>query len=147
MPLDFSMESDYINVTANDYLFYWFVSATDSAPPDAPLLVWSNGGPGCSAMEGATTEGGPLWLWDAKQSGKTGFSGHLTRNPFAWNSQAHLIFVDQPRYVGYSTGTGKKITSSVEAGIDLVAFLRGWYVTFPEHAHRKLILASESCEA
>jgi len=144
LPLDFSMESGYINVTSDDYLFYWYVGATDAAPSDAPLLVWSNGGPGCSAMEGATTEGGPLWLFDAKQSGKTGFSGHLTRNPFAWNAQAHLVFVDQPRYVGYSTGTGKKITSSVEAGIDLVAFLRGWYAAFPEHSHRKLILASES---
>ena len=142
--VDFEMASGYINVTSDDLLFYWYVGAAPDAPADAPLLVWSNGGPGCSAMEGATTEGGALWLWDAKQSGKTGFTGHLTRNPYAWNAQAHLVFVDQPRYVGYSTGTGKKITSSVEAGLDMVAFLRGWYSTFPEHKHRRLILASES---
>ena len=142
--VDFVMESGYINVTAEDYLFYWFTGATSAAPADAPVLIWSNGGPGCSAMEGATTEGGPMWLWDAKASAKTGFSGTLSRNAYAFNNQVHSIFVDQPRYVGYSTGTGRKVTSSVAAGKDLVQFILGWYRAFPEHAHRKLILASES---
>jgi len=85
-----------------------------------------------------------MWLWNAKASGKTGFSGTLSRNAYAFNNQAHVVFVDQPRYVGYSTGTGRKVTSSVAAGKDLVTFLLGWYRAFPEHAHRNLILASES---
>ena len=143
-PIDFAMESGYINVTAEDFLFYWYMAAAPSAAKDAPLLFWSNGGPGCSAMEGATTEGSPLWLFDAKQSGKTGFAGGLSRNPYGWNSQAHLVFVDQPRYVGYSTGTGKKVRSSKAAGIDMVQFLLGWRAAFPEHVHRHIILASES---
>ena len=143
-PVDFSMESGYINVTSDDYLFYWYMGAVPTAPADAPILIWSNGGPGCSAMEGATTEGGAMWLFNAKQSGKTAFSGDLTRNPYAWNQQAHLLFVDQPRYVGYSTGTGKKVTSSKAAGVDMVTFLLGWRAAFPEHAHRRIILASES---
>lgn len=142
--IDFTMESGYINVTAVDYLFYWYTSATASAPTDAPVLFWSNGGPGCSAMEGATTEGGPMWLWDAKASGKTGFSGTLSRNAYMFNHQAHVVFVDQPRYVGFSTGTGRKVTSSVTAGEDIVQFLLGWRAAFPEHAQRSIILASES---
>ena len=142
--IDFEMESGYINVTSEDWLFYWYTGATASASDDAPVLFWSNGGPGCSAMEGATTESGPLWLWDAKASGKAGFSGTLSRNPYAWNQQAHVVFVDQPRYVGYSTGTGRKVTSSVDAGKDFVQFLIGWRRAFPEHAKRDIILASES---
>eukprot|EP00316_Scyphosphaera_apsteinii_P008541 CAMPEP_0119301548 /NCGR_PEP_ID=MMETSP1333-20130426/3319_1 /TAXON_ID=418940 /ORGANISM="Scyphosphaera apsteinii, Strain RCC1455" /LENGTH=457 /DNA_ID=CAMNT_0007303661 /DNA_START=73 /DNA_END=1446 /DNA_ORIENTATION=- len=145
-PIDFEMESGYINVTSSDYLFYWYMGPRAGTPVwrDAPVLVWSNGGPGCSAMEGATTEGGALWLFNAKQSGKTAFAGDLSRNPYAWNQQAHLVFVDQPRYVGYSTGTGKRISSSAAAGLDMVQFLLGWRRTFPEHAHRNIILASES---
>ena len=85
-----------------------------------------------------------MWLWDAKASGKTGFTGTLSRNAFAFNNQAHVVFVDQPRYVGFSTGTGRKVTSSVAAGKDLVQFLLGWFRAFPEHAHRSVILASES---
>jgi len=142
--IDFAIESGYINVTSEDYLFYLYMGATSSAPANAPLLFWSNGGPGCTAMEGATTEIGALWLWDAKQAGKAGFSGTLSRNPYAWNNLAHLVFVDQPRYVGYSTGTGKRVTSSRDAGLDIVQFLLGWRRTFPEHAGRSIILASES---
>ena len=46
---DFAMYSGYINVTETDYLFYWLFEAQAGAPADAPLIVWSNGGPGCSA--------------------------------------------------------------------------------------------------
>lgn len=47
-------------------------------------------------MEGATTEGGPLWLFDAKMSGGM-FTGQLSTNPTAWNRNAFLVAVDQPR--------------------------------------------------
>lgn len=137
------MYSGYVNVTATDYLFYWFAQARHDAVPDAPLIVWSNGGPGCSAMEGMTTEHGPLILYGVKEDGSM-FAGKLSKNPYAWNNQAHVLYVDQPRYVGYSCGTGPFVTSSIEAGRDMVTFLRGWRLLFPEHAHRSLILATES---
>eukprot|EP00928_Gymnodinium_smaydae_P018493 TRINITY_DN17035_c0_g1_i1.p1 TRINITY_DN17035_c0_g1~~TRINITY_DN17035_c0_g1_i1.p1 ORF type:complete len:607 (+),score=55.40 TRINITY_DN17035_c0_g1_i1:68-1888(+) len=138
-----SMYSGYVNVTADDYLFYWFVEAAAEAPEDAPIVVWSNGGPGCSAMEGATTEIGPLILYGAKVS-ESSFTGKLVRNPYSWHKKAHLLFVDQPRYVGYSCGTGPYVTSSQDAGVDMVAFLRGWRGLFPERSSAGFVLASES---
>jgi carboxypeptidase C (cathepsin A) len=137
------MYSGYVNVTANDYLFYWFAEAQPGASSDAPLVVWSNGGPGCSAMEGMTTEHGPLVLYGVKEDGKL-FSGKLSKNPNSWNQNAHVLYVDQPRYVGFSCGTGPFTTSSIEAGRDMVVFLRGWRLLFPEHAHREVVLATES---
>ena len=59
------MFSGYVNVTRDDYLFYWMFETRD-ANPNAPLLIWTNGGPGCSAMEGATTEIGPVNLFNIK---------------------------------------------------------------------------------
>jgi len=94
-------------------------------------------------MEGMTTEHGPLVLYGVKEDGVM-FSGKLSKNPYAWNKQAHVLYVDQPRYVGFSCGTGDFVTSSVEAGRDMVAFLRGWRILFPEHAARSLVLATES---
>ena len=75
------MWSGYVNVTEQDYLFYWFFEnkkptskifgkngiLAEQKPYNRPLIIWSNGGPGCSAMEGATTENGPLRLLDIKK--------------------------------------------------------------------------------
>mmetsp|Transcript_60822 Transcript_60822/g.169699 ORF Transcript_60822/g.169699 Transcript_60822/m.169699 type:complete len:610 (+) Transcript_60822:63-1892(+) len=134
------MYSGYVNVTREDYLFYWFAEAQPGAPLDAPIIVWSNGGPGCSAMEGVTTEHGPLILYGFRKQ----LVGRLSKNPYSWNRHAHVLYVDQPRYVGFSTGTGPFTRSSREAGLDMVQFLRGWRGLFPEHASRGVVLAAES---
>lgn len=145
---DFSDErmfSGYINVTDRDFLFYWFVEAKatrNTRTANVPVILWSNGGPGCTSMEGATTEIGPLLLKGVKTG--DGYSGRLSSNPFAWNHRAHIIFVDQPRYVGYSTGSGPFVLSSKDAAADIVQFIRGWRRLFPQFANSKFVLASES---
>ena len=151
-------------MTDRDFLFYWFVEAKstrNNGNANAPVILWSNGGPGCTSMEGATTEIGPLLLKGVKtgdgysglkfagrvklgqsMSGFTWFlsltavlsvfqlilcpEGRLSSNHFAWNHRAHIIFVDQPRYVGYSTGSGPFVLSSKDAAADIVQFIRGF---------------------
>ncbi|CAK9101452.1 unnamed protein product [Durusdinium trenchii] len=151
------MFSGYVNVTQEDFLFYWFIQAKSDAPADAPVILWSNGGPGCTSMEGAVTEIGPLLLKGVKTGHSTWCSPEgrmyalasvgrrrLSSNPFAWNQRAHVLLVDQPRYVGYSTGAGPFVLSSKDAAKDIVQFLRGWRRLFPELAASRFVLASES---
>lgn len=88
-------------------------------------------------------ETGPHMLFDVK-SGSSTFPMRLSRNAFSWNRIAHVLYVDQPRYVGFSFGTGPAVKSSRQAGADMLEFLLGWRQLFPEHARRKLIFASES---
>ena len=143
---NFDMFSGYVNVTEQDWLFYWFFEAdnkTTDGGDDVPLIVWTNGGPGCSAMEGATTENGPLVLYRIKESYDLA-TGQLSNNPYAWNTKGHVLYVDQPKYVGNSFGYGEACHSSEEAGEDIVTFLQGWYSLFPQHADRKLIISGES---
>ncbi len=141
-PMNYVMESGYVNISRDDYLFYFFCEAVRKVARSAPLLVWTNGGPGCSSMEGAFTEVGPLWLYDILKGQVS--AGRLSENVYGWNNFAHLLFVDQPRQVGFSYGVGDRITSLAEGAQDFVQFMQNWLVLFPEHLHRSIMLSGES---
>ena len=143
----FDMYTGYINVTDTpDYLFYWFFAA-QNGDENAPLVIWTNGGPGCSSMEGASTENTPLTLFDIKEScssDQCDYSGQLSTNPYGWNARANVLYIDQPRYVGFSFGYGDYVTSSTDAGEDFVTFLTSWLDYFPEFKGRETIISGES---
>jgi cathepsin A (carboxypeptidase C) len=143
--VDYEMYSGYINVTSEDWLFYWFFGTADGNE-DAPLVIWTNGGPGCTSMEGATTEHGPLVLVDIKEacsSDQCDYTGQLSSNPYAWNAHANVLYLDQPRNVGYSFGAGA-VHSSREAALDFVTFHQEWVKEFPEFSDRETIISGES---
>lgn len=84
----FDQYSGYVTVNqqAGRALFYWLVEAPKSTGPESrPLVLWLNGGPGCSSVAfGAAEEIGPFHILP---DGKT-----LYLNPYAWNNcQSHSI--------------------------------------------------------
>ncbi|KAJ1962379.1 hypothetical protein GGI12_002681, partial [Dipsacomyces acuminosporus] len=101
---------------------------------DAPLILWTNGGPGCSSFTGLLTELGPCRV--RKDGNGTDY------NPYSWNDKAHVIFIDQPLNVGFSYG--RHVDNSYDAGKDVDAFLRLFYHAFPEYSNSKLHLFGES---
>jgi hypothetical protein len=55
----FGLYSGYIQLAGTRNIHYLFVEAkTNSAT--APVLIWTNGGPGCSSLLGFTQENGPF---------------------------------------------------------------------------------------
>ena len=145
---NYDMYSGYVNITKDDWLFYWFFEMDNTgpspyeSPEEVPLIIWTNGGPGCSAMEGATTESGPLVLYRIKESYELA-TGQLSDNNYAWNKQGHVLYVDQPKGVGNSFGSGA-CKSSVDAGKDIVTFIQGWLQLFPEYSDNKVVISGES---
>jgi carboxypeptidase C (cathepsin A) len=55
------------------------------------LIIWLNGGPGCTSLLGAFYENGPFTLKGMKNS-----TYNLESNPSSWNEIAHTVFVEQP---------------------------------------------------
>lgn len=109
--------SEYDQANSKHY-FYWFFekrstsllpsgSNEDDTEGPVPLLIWLNGGPGCSSMLGLLTENGPCLVNEA---------GNGTYvNPYSWNEVAHVLFLDQPAKVGYSYGDANDSTDEMMA--------------------------------
>lgn len=74
-------------------IHYLFFEAQENSI-DAPVLIWFNGGPGCSSMLGMMQENGPFRL----ESGGTIFHP----NEYSWNKETNLLYIEQPAGVGYS---------------------------------------------
>ena len=64
-------------------LFYWLFEAERGSErgSDAPLIVWLNGGPGCSSMDGLFLEVGPL---------RVDGSGVVSVSEYGWQRAAVL---------------------------------------------------------
>lgn len=108
-----------------------------TAPEDAPLVLWLNGGPGCSSSTGLLFELGPC---NIAQEGT-----NTTHNKYGWNSHANIIFLDQPVNVGFSySDDGSTVNTSPAAGEDVYAFLELFLTRFPKYAKAPFHLAAES---
>jgi carboxypeptidase C (cathepsin A) len=81
--------------------FFWFFEAR-TAPHTAPLAIWLNGGPGGSSLAGALAENGPCFV--NRDSNST------AHNPWSWNNEANVLYIDQPNQVGYSYGVPTNVT-------------------------------------
>ncbi|KAE8770957.1 Serine carboxypeptidase-like 27 [Hordeum vulgare] len=89
--VDFSHYSGYVTVNQarGRALFYWLVEAAPAAGPVAPLVLWLNGGPGCSSVGyGASEEVGPFRI---RPDGKT-----LYLNKHSWNKGAYSSAAPAP---------------------------------------------------
>ncbi|KAJ2034383.1 hypothetical protein H4S03_005018, partial [Coemansia sp. S3946] len=127
--------SGYLDTADDKHFFFWFFEARNPAKTgDTPVILWTNGGPGCSSMVGVLMELGPCRV----NKGGTGTS----RNPYGWNENAHVIFIDQPVNTGFSYGP--RVDNSYDAGKDVNVFLRLFYYAFPKYASSQLHIFGES---
>ena len=66
-------------------------------PATDPVLIWLNGGPGCSSLLGAFLENGPFVYDD-------GTGDYLKPNQYTWNTRANVLYIESPAHVGFSMG-------------------------------------------
>ena len=67
----------------------------------------------------------------------------MENNPYSWNNNASVIFLDQPVNVGYSY-SGSSVSNTVAAGKDVYALLTLFFHQFPEYAKQDFHIAGES---
>eukprot|EP00924_Labyrinthula_sp_SR-Ha-C_P000894 augustus_masked-scaffold_7-processed-gene-7.41-mRNA-1 protein AED:0.01 eAED:0.01 QI:0/-1/0/1/-1/1/1/0/452 len=128
-------ETGYIQIgdKSKHYFFWFFHSRND--PSTDKLVIWLNGGPGCSSMLGLFTENGPCSVNE--------FGNGTKVNKYSWNSNANVLYVDQPAGTGFSYGTDFD-TNEESVGNDFYVFLDTFFEAHPELRKREMYIAGES---
>jgi len=93
--------SGYVNLPANPaegrnydvHTFFWFFEARKN-PSKAPLSLWLQGGPGVPSIQAALGENGPCFVNDD--------SSGTRLNPWSWNNEVNMLYIDQPVQTGFS---------------------------------------------
>ncbi|KAG2431440.1 hypothetical protein HXX76_009455 [Chlamydomonas incerta] len=151
---DFNLFAGYVTVDeeAGRALFYVLAEAVDEPPATAgvtggegaaattkPLLLWLNGGPGCSSLGGGfMTELGPFY----PQPGGRG----LQANPHAWNAFASVLWLESPAFVGfsYSNSSADAIVGDARTAADSRQFMLGFLERFPRFRDTPFYISGES---
>lgn len=126
--------SGYLDVEDEDKHFFYYFFESRNDPKNDPVILWLNGGPGCSSLTGLFFELGPA---------RIGADLKPIHNPYSWNANASVIFLDQPVNVGYSYSSGS-VSNTVSAGKDVYAFLELFFKQFPEYNNLPFHIAGES---
>ncbi|ODV81410.1 carboxypeptidase C [Suhomyces tanzawaensis NRRL Y-17324] len=125
----------YLDVLSLDkHFFYWFFESRND-PENDPVILWLNGGPGCSSATGLFFELGPSSINATIQP---------EFNPYSWNNNASVIFLDQPVGVGYSYTGGESISTTAAAAKDVYIFLELFFQKFPQFIRNDFHIAGES---
>ncbi|KAJ1411884.1 Serine carboxypeptidase, serine active site [Sesbania bispinosa] len=139
--IGFQQFSGYVTVDDMKHkaLFYYFVES-ETDPASKPLVLWLNGGPGCSSLGvGAFSENGPF-----RPNGEV-----LIKNEHGWNIETNMLYLETPIGVGFSYAKGNSSYMTVNDDTtalewDNLVFLQRWFNKFPQYRHRDLYLTGES---
>ncbi|KAI0317738.1 peptidase S10 serine carboxypeptidase [Amylostereum chailletii] len=152
-------KTDFCDPTVNGYtgyldvdqgskhLFFYFFESRRNPDKD-DVMMWINGGPGCSSSMGLLMELGPcnidMNFTSTLESLKQGGNGTVW-NPFSWNSEANIFFLDQPVGVGFSYADhGETVETTEDAAKNIHAFISIFFETFSQFQGRPLHLSGES---
>ncbi|RDW58028.1 putative carboxypeptidase Y [Coleophoma cylindrospora] len=116
-----------------DEFYFWFFPSENPQAEDE-ILIWLNGGPGCSSLEGFLQENGPfLWQYGTYKP---------VKNPWSWTNLTNVVWVEQPIGTGFSQGT-PTATSEDDVAAQFMGFWENFVDTFDLH-HRRVFIAGES---
>jgi len=103
-PMKTNSYSGYLNVSETKALHYVFVESQNDAAND-PVVIWFNGGPGCSSLLGFFQENGPNTV-DPEHT-----PTHQ-ENEYSWNKNANMLYIESPAGVGYSIWKDANLTTN-----------------------------------
>ncbi|KAI8049110.1 Alpha/Beta hydrolase protein [Gilbertella persicaria] len=124
-----------INKKTNANMFFWMIEREQKTEPEK-LIIWVNGGPGCSSMDGLFLENGPY---------RVNKDLSLSINEGGWQNYATNVYLDQPVGTGFSFANTDSYTHNMdEVTTNFVAFIDQLFTIFPHLNQQDMYIAGES---
>lgn len=134
-PLMFAGQLELHPENQTNYFFWSFKQDENGyIPKSNRTIFWLNGGPGCSSMDGALMEVGPL---------RVNNQNKVIYNPGSWHEVADIVFVDQPVNTGFSYGSVFSHELD-EITWTFLKFMEEYFKIFPEERDNEIYFAGES---
>ncbi|KAL1485500.1 hypothetical protein MTO96_031921 [Rhipicephalus appendiculatus] len=129
-----------VNSTCDINLFFLFFVSQENKSTD-PVILWTQGGPGLSALFGELLQNGPI-AFDPR-------TRNLSLRVNTLQKRANMIYLDLPVGAGFSfTSRNDCYSKSLDDINDHVAaFLSQFLLLFPEYKTRDFYAAGESYAA
>ncbi|KAJ1941845.1 Cell death protease [Linderina macrospora] len=119
-----------------DLMFFWLVTNTTNTQNKDKFILWLNGGPGCTSLDGVFMENGPY---------KFAGPNKLEFRDYSLSQQFDVLYVDQPFGTGFSTAPMDDYESSFKNATEtLVGFFEKFYTVFPDYKTKQLYISGES---
>lgn len=125
-----------IPLSTGEKMFYWYAESSNE-PDQDPIVLWLNGGPGCSSLGGFFTENGPFVVLSDLT---------VDLNPYRWNRRANIVWLESPAGVGFSSPESDfhpyyNDETTTERSYE---FLKHFFDRYPSLQGRDFYIAGES---
>ncbi|KAI0317696.1 alpha/beta-hydrolase [Amylostereum chailletii] len=122
------------NASETRELFFWFFPPGPEGSLD-DIIFWTNGGPGCSSLDGSFKENGPF-TWG------TGLA-KPTQNEFSWTNLSSVLYIEQPVGTGFTQGV-PDAQNEDDVAAQVVGFMQQFLEVFSELKGKNLYISGES---
>lgn len=132
------MHAGHVEITPEHHgnMFFWLFQNRHIANRQR-TVIWLNGGPGCSSMDGALMEVGPY---------RVNEDGTLRLSEGSWDEFSNILFVDNPVGTGFSYVDGDSYVTELDEMADqMVVFLEKFFKLFPEFSQDDVSLPLVAC--
>ncbi len=134
------MHSGYLQLSDARKKLHYLLVENESSPSTAPLLLWLNGGPGCSSLGGFSTEHGPASFIPG--------TARWTLNDESWHKQANVLYLESPAGVGFShvdsNNPDDLASDDFQSGKENLEALIEFFKRFPDLQQNEFYISGES---
>ena len=130
--------SGYLDTDTPDNSLFYIYTPSQTNPDTDPLLLWLNGGPGCSSLIGFLTEIGPVI--------SPLYSFKWKVNEYSWNKNLNVLYIESPAGVGFTKSIPDPVYDEEEKVAKSLRYaLENFFILFSsELAGRDFYISGES---